>query len=195
MNFVIDPYSITNEDIVQNVRFLEKKQNIIMQGEFTKIMYSLDVFTMNGIYLSCPLVCMDTARKLGTNTAVKSYNKHMIWYHPNSPANVDVVRCFDQFEKQLLASYLDHALLYHGRFNDSSKKRVVYSLHNQFMMGYTKVYQDFISEDIEKMSYSDNTDSITASTKPFYSIKISGIWETVDEIGITYKFIEMYQPK
>jgi hypothetical protein len=63
------------------------------------------------------------------------------------------------------------------------------------MMGYTKVYQDFISEDIEKMSYSDNTDSITASTKPFYSIKISGIWETVDEIGITYKFIEMYQPK
>jgi len=196
MNFVIDPSSITNADIIQNIRFLEKKQNIIMQGEFTKIMYSLDVFTMNGVYLSCALVCMDTTRRPETNPAVKSYNKHMIWFHPNSPVNLEVVRCFDQFEKQLLASYLDHASLYHGRFNDSSKKRIVYSLHNQFMMGYTKVYQDFISEDVEKMSSSGNTDLIaSAAAKSVYSIKISGIWETADEIGITYKFIEMYEPK
>jgi hypothetical protein len=189
MNFTIDPASISIDDLMKNIRFLEKKQNIIMQGDFTKIMYSVDILTMNGMYVLCPLQCMDTSTK---RTANHSINKHMIWYQPTIPSNNHLVQYFESIEKRLIALYIDHNALYNFRKKEETKT-CVYSLYNQLMMGYTKVYRDFITEE---SSQSQSIQSATTTTSPptatsAFVIKISGVWETSNEIGITYKFIEM----
>ena len=128
MNFVIDPTHISLEDTLNNIRFLEKKQNIIMQGEFTKIMYSTDIFTMNGAYLLCYLHCSDKP-----NNSVHSYqpyHKQMIFFHPTSQENQKIVSYFHLFEKKLIDLYLQHIKLYHP-YSKIGSKTPVYSLYNQ----------------------------------------------------------------
>ena len=51
MNISIDLPKVT----LPNVYFLDKKTNIIMDGNFTKILYSNDCFTMNGLYILFPI--------------------------------------------------------------------------------------------------------------------------------------------
>jgi len=223
MNFTIDTSNITVENALKNVRFLEKKQNIIMPGEFTKIMYSVDIMTMNGIYFLCPLKCIDKPvlkqSVLGSTISSSSYNKHMIWFQQNSVENYDILNYFRSFENQLVQLYLKHCELYNNSCygEKTQHKTCVYSLSNQLSSGCTRVCRDFIGEDIDsiflpknkKDKHNKTVRSLTADTmssklnlnhlkcdnpkadKVVYAIKISGVWETVNEIGITYKFIEM----
>ena len=46
MNVVLD----LNDLHEQYICFLETKKNIVIDGYFTKILYSNDIVTMNGIY-------------------------------------------------------------------------------------------------------------------------------------------------
>jgi hypothetical protein len=209
MNFTVDSSIISVETALQNIRFLEKKQNIIMPGEFTKIMYSVDILTMNGIYVLCPLKCCieKTTKYVSSHPQNLSYNKYMIWFQPNSAENYDVINYFRSFEYQLILQYLKHNELYNMSSNreKSQHKTCIYALSNQLSMGCTKVCRDFVGEEIDsifssikKREIHMNPDIRTSNTnlgsKIVYAIKISGIWETSNEIGITYKFIEMNSP-
>lgn len=211
MNFTIEPSCISVESALQNVRFLEKKQNIIMPGEFTKIMYSVDILTMNGIYILCPLKCIDKQGVLQNSVVSRPFlgssNKHMIWYQPNSVDNYDLLSYFRAFEKQLISQYLKHCELY--SMYPNKNKTCVYTLSNQLSTGTIRVSRDFVGEDIDsiflpkgergKYTKSDygsaksanGSSIVSTSFTPIYAIKISGVWETATEIGITYKFIEM----
>ena len=65
------------------IKLLDTKCNNMMKGEFTKVMYSDDFVTLNGIYLFCPLFLLPTfqeysIRRLTTETATYSFN-------PNKP--------------------------------------------------------------------------------------------------------------
>jgi len=205
MNFTIDPASISIDDLMKNIRFLEKKQNIIMQGDFTKIMYSVDILTMNGIYLLFPITTLDMSknpkRPNTSSSANPPYHKNLIWYQSNSTENEDIVKYVEELEKRLITLYLEHESLYslcnNSRYTEISisttpPKKCVYSLYNQLMMGYTRVYRDFITEPVESTSgVIINRDNPVHDNKPVYVIKVSGVWETTTEIGITYKFIEM----
>ena len=41
----------TNDIVIDNVFFLETRKNIILDGKFTKIIYSDENLVMNGIYM------------------------------------------------------------------------------------------------------------------------------------------------
>ena len=47
MNIVLN----VTDFLIEHVYFLDKKVNIVFNGVFTKIMYSNELFLMNGIYL------------------------------------------------------------------------------------------------------------------------------------------------
>ena len=77
-------------------------------------------------------------------------------------------------EKQILDYYKEYY---------NSKKTPVYSLHNQLYSGNTKVYKSFTTGEFP------GPPGLTPLSKK-YVIKISGVWETERNIGITYKFLE-----
>ena len=181
MNFVIDPF-IKNQEYLPFIRFLETKQNIIMQGEFTKTIYSDDLVTINGIYLNCPL---DT-NQMDYN---KGYPKNMLWFHPYNPLNYRIIQYFETLEQNLIDTYL-----YYSQSPDSMNKTRVTLLKNQLLSGNTKIYRDtpYLENSRPYPNISMNHHHSNKSITSNYIIKISGIWETTDSIGITYKFLEMF---
>jgi len=58
-------------------------------------------------------------------------------------------------------------------FYGITKKTTVFNLKTQLQNGYIKYYVEYYG-----------------SNKGSYYIKISGVWESQSEIGITYKIIE-----
>jgi hypothetical protein len=78
--------------------------------------------------------------------------------------NMHIIDMFEKIERNIIS-------LYYG----NSSKTIVYTIHKQLKNGMIKFYQ-----------YSD----IKLSLEPQYYMKISGIWETATEIGLTYKLIQ-----
>jgi len=84
MNSILDNSVQLEPHIFEHyIKFLDTKCNNMMKGEFTKVMYSDDFVTLNGIYLFCPLFLLPTfqeysIRRLTTETATYSFN-------PNKP--------------------------------------------------------------------------------------------------------------
>lgn len=233
------------------IKFLDTKCNNIMEGVFTKIIYSDEFVSLNGLYLVCSLHISTNGRyssnfwkngedldKMGRNTSNNNNNnneprytilqrpksignlaignletvevdkyannwrpssqnndligsntdefissrswinsldkyKNILSFQPNHSLNIPVIHQFVQFEKQLLDYYKQYTF---------SKKKTVYLLQNQLLSGSTKVYRDL----------NENTLNNNSTTNVHYIIKISGVWESADTIGITYKFLEMY---
>jgi len=106
---------------------------------------------------------------------INSYDKfkNILSFQPNYALNIPIIQQFVQFEKKLLEYYKQYTFC---------KKKMVYLLQNQLLSGSTKVYRDL----------NENTINNSSTTNVYYIIKISGVWESVDTIGITYKFLEMY---
>ena len=84
MNSILDNSVQPEPHIFEHyIKLLDTKCNNMMKGEFTKVMYSDDFVTLNGIYLFCPLFLLPTfqeysIRRLTTETATYSFN-------PNKP--------------------------------------------------------------------------------------------------------------
>jgi len=178
MNIILninDLFESSNKLCKCNLHFLDKKRNIIMDGEFTKIVFSDEFVTMNGVYLFCPILFQTIHDK---NILVKN----VVYFQPYNSANSPLLKIYSELEKQILEYY---------REQTSSKKTPIYSLHNQLYSGNVKIYKSF--------SPTDNT----LSTPPpgfsllpkKYVIKLSGIWETDRNVGITYKFLELKSVK
>jgi hypothetical protein len=147
---------------INNLFYLETKQNIIMDGNFTKVMYSNEFFTMNGIYLVFPI----TISSLDTLN-----DKRVVRFSPNNKENALVINEFSKLESILLDHY---------RETKASSMKTSYTLSKQLHAGCMKLYKEY-----NRM----NQDVKTSTKKPECILKISGIWETYDEIGLTYKLI------
>jgi len=153
------------------VKLLEKRRNNIMEGEFTKLLYSDEYITLNGIYFTFPIIKSQTIvetfpmNRQGRQILYKSGQKKLI-FQPNHPNNKYLIQQIAVFEKQLLHFYVESSF---------SEKNPVYSLQNQLINGFVKVFYDNVKDVKENANY---------------YVKISGIWETAKNIGITYKFIE-----
>lgn len=156
MNISIDLNKIT----LPNVYFLEKKTNLIMDGNFTKIIYSNDCFTMNGLYVLFPIEVLNLD-KIGTKVILK--------FNPYQTCNATIIQEFSKLELRILEYYKN---LYR------CKGKISTFLSRQMYTGSMKLYKDYNSSDIKKKNVQ-------------YIIKISGVWETYDEIGITYKLMEV----
>jgi len=135
---------------IQNIYFLEKKINMIMDGFFTKFVWTNSFMTMNGLFFKLPPCSVNYS-----NILTIDINSHREWIY-----KLYVI------EKQLLQYYQ----MYFNIIN----KTPVYTLKSQLQKGTMKYYRD-----IE-----------TGSTNTVFYLKISGIWENQNEIGITFKIIE-----
>jgi len=202
MNLAIPASSFSHNDII----FTEPKNNNIMTGQFTKMLYSTELFTMNEIYLGFP---------------IKPYNENYsrLIFNTNNPINQECVTLFKQIEVTVLDYYKE---------NFDCKKTAVYKLAEQLSCGSINLYSSGfggfrnneyqrnklphdswsinskgLGNHIDSLSEVTNIDLPTSAVlqrEAFniknikdhvkYAMKISGVWETDTEIGITFKLVE-----
>lgn len=156
MNIYININDIKHENkinIHDSIRYLYPKKNTIMEGEFTKILFSMSNVTLNGLYLYLPL------------TIEKNNNDNHIRYIVNNTNNMNLIQDIKMLEVNILNNYKS--------FNKRSK-HIETIIARQLNTGTIKVYHDNNNK-----------------KKNRYVMKISGIWETKDKIGITYKILEL----
>lgn len=134
-----------------NVFFMEKRNNMLLSGNFTKLLYSDENVTLNSIYVDVNMRYNYT----------KIHNKTIIQINVNE--NIEIINNLSSVEQQLLN--------YYTQLNNINK-RSVYSLKDNLLSGNIRIYK--------QNNYNN--------ARLF--LKISGIWETDNEIGITYKFID-----
>lgn len=217
-----------NSNITNYIKFLDTKQNMIMDGDFTKIIYSDEMVTMNGLYFTCPLILktndqytkilqnplrnhddgskrnekltnIDNTDTLKQNKIYSMENKNVIWFYPYHSQNENIISLFSELEKTILDEYIRHVygikLLSPPGFINTNKsiKTPIYSLHNQLLSGNVKYYSKnglLTSRGSSNNLSTDADKSYRLNFKKVYIIKISGIWETSDHVGITYKLLE-----
>lgn len=143
---------------IENVTFLETKKNIIMDGNFTKIIYSDHCVTMNGIFLNIPLY-------------FASIEFNTLSFH-NTNNNMMIIKTIGELEYKLLDYYKQFYGIY---------KPCIYNIHRHLSSGKIKLYRE-----------QQDMNTTTKKQKMKIVLKISGVWETVNEIGVTYKILEMY---
>ena len=96
---------------------------------------------------------------------IEHKNKQILRFHSNHLQNISVIHSLIQIEHKLLEIYY--------QYKKNLKKQAKFVLHQQLMNGFVHYYQE--------------CENKTGN----FVLKISGIWETNNAYGITYKFIEM----
>jgi hypothetical protein len=162
MNFAVDIQHL----LTNNILLLESNPNIVISGSFTKVNYITEWFTMNGLYIMFPVEPLDISG-MGTKLHLK--------YNPYTPYNASMIQELIKLEHKLLDMYI------YTR-NANLTKHI--SLSRQLQMGNIKVYKEMTAGIIAPPPSGFHIKS--------YMIKVSGIWESNDECGITYKLFEAY---
>lgn len=158
MNIVLDKYTFDRK----NIFFTDTRKNMVLDGNFTKIIYSDFSFTMNSIYIVYPIF--------------RYYIDKNILYFQLNEANNENINWFTSIEMYILNTYCKE---------NNVLKQKLYSLHNQITTGKIKIYCNDANNGNENM----NNNLPTLAHSNFVILKISGIWENAHNIGITYKFL------
>jgi hypothetical protein len=161
MNIILD---ISNFQIGY-IFFLNPKDNIIMDGIFSKIIYSNQYFTLNGIYLHFPIE---------PQSIDKMMNKTILKFYPSSPINLPLMQELSRLEYRIIE--------YYKQINQNKSSKKAMCLLTKMLYSGTLI--------LYKENHFANT---IKDKKGQYVVKISGIWETSEEIGITFKLVEMFQ--
>jgi hypothetical protein len=187
---------------VYNLFFFEKKRNVIIDGDFSKLVYSTPDFVMNGLYVQFDLFSYDYVRNTTDDdshckfekqlrTTVKpppgfefvrsnsynqfyplcdepvaeiKYSKTSIEFDTHHSHNVKCIHDICLLEESILVQY---------QRMKPTNKLAVYNLKNHLQNGCIKVQN------------SCNCDPTSTTV----ILKISGIWETDNTYGITFKFL------
>ena len=156
-------FTISQIDI-NNMIFSDSKKNIIMDGNFTKIIYSNHIISTNGIYIQFPINIV---------TIENVANKYVVKFNTRDLDNYETIQSFSQLETQILE--------YYKQFYNCTKMTSTI-LHDQLHHGNIKLH--IIENSPASLPFSQITSSVTLF------LKISGIWETENSVGITYKIME-----
>jgi hypothetical protein len=144
-----------NHILIENLFFSDTKKNIIIDGFFTKIIYSDNDTSINGLYIDFPIIF---------NKDEKNNHKNLILFNAYYYLNSTIIKQIGELEIQILE--------YYNTYSHISKK-IIPSLYNLLLNGKIKLYSN-TELDINNV---------------FLFLKISGVWETDDNIGITFKFL------
>lgn len=160
----------------QNVFFTDKKKNVIIDGYFIKILYSNEYMELNGIYIAFPPFKQKSAYPVSSESASKKLThyshtsssvKYTLEFDPLHPDNIDLVNRLCNIERSVIRQYITmHA----------PNKTPLLNLCNQLTAGSIKIQ---ISDEA----------NLVPLNKLNYVLKISGVWETNANVGITVKFI------
>jgi len=181
MNISIDLHNLS----LVNVNFLDTKRNIIMDGNFTKIVYSNQYFTMNSIYLDFPIEWQTIDRVL---------NKKFVRFNPYNPKNLSIIQDIAKIEARILEYFRTYCKI---------NVKIMNSLSKQMYSGNMKIFQEYSHPQSSFPTVSSNDcvttlsanqersiDYLDEKDNTFFVIKLSGIWENYQEIGITYKLLQ-----
>jgi len=157
MNIIFD----IDDVLHQNIYFLEQKRNIIMDGYFTKLIYSNEHFTMNGIYLHFSM------KDLKIDNIM---NKQCVHFHPYHPKNLEFIQTLSMLELHILELY---------KKTHKCNKRISNNLAKQLYSGIVKITPDYYA--------APNTQVAKDAAPSDYIIKISGVWENSEDVGVTFK--------
>lgn len=145
-----------NDIVIDNVYFLETRKNIIMDGKFTKIIYSDENIVMNGVYIHI---------SLNEYTYDKSYSRIIM---KDTKNNASIIKKISELEYYIL-KYFTHI--------NGTDKQIHFLLKEQLDTLFIKVYRD-------NYPYANGNGQIV--------LKISGVWEDNNNIGLTYKIMETF---
>jgi hypothetical protein len=184
MNLVMD----INDFNINSVLLLDSKKNMIMDGNFVRILYSDSFCSINGVYLLLPLSLDTRQLYVNHNEPVFGYaeecskqerlkninvaNKTTLKLKTSDLTNVNSLNKMILIEKQLLEFYKQYM---------KSEKTSSYSLRDQICNESLKLYRN-------QNAYLQNNTFLNKNITQ-HILKISGIWETSTHFGITYKII------
>ena len=124
---------INNID-TQNIYFVEKKKNIIVDGEFVKILYSTDIFEMNGLHI---LVKWQTIKDTTSHPYQQMLNrnapKRTITINPTSIENITQIERLCEIEREIIERYIA---------SYCPTKTASYILKTQLLSGTIKYHSD-----------------------------------------------------
>ena len=197
MYFILPHIPVSN----QNIQFGDKKKNMIIDGQFSKIVYAAAHFVSNGIFMHCRVlvkppgldgrirltdhVHQDVSIKAfadilnrwdnraidGIPTGIPTMYpyKSVYKFDPNLDDNRETVVQLCVIEEQILEYYKTMC---------GVQKTSVYNLKSALLNGNIKIH--------------DEMDAAIAFKPPLfneYILKISGVWETHMNVGLTFKFM------
>lgn len=187
----------------QNICFLETKKNMVIDGNFTKIIYSDAIVSLNGLYISCPLESSQVPNfpMTGKNPHSQSFSgvtqvkpttlatyqengvtivtrKCLFVFAFTNTTNIHLIKELNRIEHEIIEYYKEFFCV---------NKANTYSLRTQLKTGSLKVIQKLPVTSVEKGVIDPLLANLPMLLKPIV-IKISGIWETDTHVGITFKF-------
>jgi len=146
------------------------KNNIIENGVFIRILYKINTFVLNGIYLLLPLKDVRIE---------KYYNKQKYIFDINK--NKQVLEKVKEIEETILkkAGIRNKSPLFKISENitHGNLKIINYNIQSTTTKEQNK-YEDHLEED---------GDSLKVSNELTVMLKISGIWENENCYGVTFK--------
>jgi len=163
MNFIVN----VNNFNTNHLHFLEPKNNIIMDGSFTKTYYSNENFILNGIFLNFEIKPTEI-NKISYYNERNDYDrndKYIMYFDLNE--NIEVCKKVIDIEKSILDYYMKYRCI-----SGDNSKIPDFSLKNHIINKNLKFYKN-----------------VNCNMNKFY-LKISGIWENHRYFGITYKIVE-----
>jgi len=149
------------EDLLnRNIFFMDAVKNTVMDNSnFVRINYSNEDIVTNGMYLIFGL----------TSTSLdRYYAKYKCYFSLSDNATI-LNKLFD-VERQILLSYLNSNS---NRKYNIGPRKIIFKLREQLKSGILKIV---------------NNTTIT-NTNIKVLLKISGLWDSGDAIGLTYKFL------
>jgi hypothetical protein len=152
-----------NDNLNENrIHFLSSKRNITMDGEFTKVLFVTENFSTDSLLIEIPLQFQEDSTPYSKSDSIKK-NKIL----KSTSLNQSTILSFAELEKKLLNYY---------KIYKNTNKKSIHLLNGNLMNGNVKFFTGLKFD--------------VPHTNKIYGIKISGIWESYDSVGITYKMIE-----
>lgn len=192
-----------------NVYFSEKRKNVILDGNFIKIIYSTEHFEMNGLHLLLRIYsatnfrfpstfsldeqlralkrvapdnnkCNQLESAIPLAKSIEYFDQHLV-------ENANQIRALCEFERQIVKNYID---------TKSPHKLAVYNLKYQLDGGSFRFTRDTAASKIPLAQNCIIGSDAQPTTRDdlscvVFALKISGIWETNSSVGITVKFVKI----
>ena len=180
-------FSMKIEDYqIEKIHFMKMKKNIIMDNSlFIKIIYSDAFMVMNGIYIQCPFLVKQPSSSYFSSSSSTFHRVVPTRSFPDSLYDTTIknrMMLFPLEDNARLIHMLmeiEHNILSYYRKDHGSPIIPMYTLKAQLEKGFLK------------LGISHGTTAIAANApKKTICLKISGIWENESNIGINYKFFE-----
>lgn len=190
-----------NKFDANRIYFAEKKRNVVIEGDFIKIIYSDNHVDLNELYIFCDFVVpireeesgdgfvmmkRTSASKTCSNLIAgegsfrnKKFGKNAFEFDMSCEENMETIAKLCGIETDILNRYIK---------TTSPVKTAVYSLRAQLANGVIR------GGNVESDSTSANSrvtlaEHLHDTNKKACILKIAGLWETDLNVGITLKFL------